>query len=251
MIVHIFQMMKFFMFCTLILFLPIVYSVDYCMDEDVTIDKSGLVTIKGSTNLPILNDLANEAININTNELTSKKGKYWLFEYSSKENVSAIFLRLNLPQGSIINHIKSDQTIGITTENDHIIITFASVDKPLSIIVQYHIVGQKSINYFPWVIAVIILIVILATIISLSRQSKINKLKLNTIKSTLNEAQIKIIDALLEKKGQASQTAIGYMTGLPKSSLSRNIELLSQKEIIQKFYNGTINYLKVHPSYIK
>ncbi|MFW5852874.1 MAG: helix-turn-helix transcriptional regulator [Nanoarchaeota archaeon] len=71
------------------------------------------------------------------------------------------------------------------------------------------------------------------------------------MKLTLNENQLKIIEALLQKEGEASQTQILYLTGVPKSSLSRNLEILAQKQVISKFYNGTSNYIKIHPSLYK
>lgn len=75
--------------------------------------------------------------------------------------------------------------------------------------------------------------------------------KLETLRLTINENQLKILDALIEKKGEASQTTLKYLTGIPKSSLSRNIELMSQKSVISKFYNGTSNHIKIHPSLYK
>ena len=63
---------------------------------------------------------------------------------------------------------------------------------------------------------------------------------------TLNETQLKIVDALLDQDGECSQTKLRHLTGIPKASLSRNLELLSQKHVVSKFYNGTSNYIKVH-----
>ncbi|MFP4423968.1 MAG: helix-turn-helix transcriptional regulator [Candidatus Woesearchaeota archaeon] len=83
------------------------------------------------------------------------------------------------------------------------------------------------------------------------KEKDINHEKLDAIKITLNENQLKIIEALLQKDGEASQTQIQYLTGVPKSSLSRNLEILAQKQVISKFYNGTSNYLKIHPSLYK
>ena len=86
-----------------------------------------------------------------------------------------------------------------------------------------------------------------------SKKSKqvIDEEKLKTIKLTLNENQLKILEALINKGGEASQTQLSYLTDVPKSSLSRNIELMSQKSVISKFYSGTSNYIKLHPSLYK
>ena len=246
--------MKQLLLCIVLLsLLPFTYSLDYYIDGEVTLSKNGDSRVKGTTNIDILEDIPviNEKIDGTTSGLTTKKGKYWLFSIDSKQNLSASFIKVNLPKGAIINYIKSPLSVNIATNEDIITATFFGENKQLEINIQYSMKPKAvgEIAFIPFLI--LIIVIALGTILFIFRSKKksdIDTKKLSTIKSTLNETQIRIIDTLLEKKGQASQTSIQYMTSIPKASLSRNIELLAQKEIIQKFYNGTSNHIKIHPN---
>ena len=239
----------------MVLILPIAYPISYYIDEKITISENGDAYIKGTTNVDLLADVhpVNENIDGRTSELTSKKAKYWLFSYDSKSNLSASYIQVSLPKGAVINYIKSSLSINLATNNDIITATFFGENKQAGITIQYSLSKTSSflLGLIPGLIAVIVVVLAVSLIFLLPKKKikqKIDENKLSAIKPTLNETQIKIIDALLEKKGEASQTAIMYMTNIPKSSLSRNVEILSQKELIQKFYNGTSNYIKLHPS---
>ncbi len=245
--------MKLIPILILLILIPFTYSLEYYLDEEITLKDNGDSEIKGTTNVDFLTEIhpINDNIEGITPELTTKEGKYWLFLYDSKENLSASFIKISLPKGAVINHIKSQLSVNIATDNDVITATFFGDNEPVTIQIQYSLSNKEilDISLLHWLIFISLIAVVAIAVVYLSKNKvRIDTKKLYTIKSTLNETQIKIIDTLLEKKGQASQTAIQYMTGIPKASLSRNIELLAQKEIIQKFYNGTSNHIKLHPS---
>ncbi|MFC1691404.1 helix-turn-helix transcriptional regulator [Nanoarchaeota archaeon] len=82
-------------------------------------------------------------------------------------------------------------------------------------------------------------------------EAEIDHEKITTIRPTLNETQLRILDALIERKGICSQSIIQHMTNIPKSSLSRNIDIMHKKNIIVKYYTGTRNNVKLHPSFYK
>ncbi|MCK5283383.1 MAG: hypothetical protein KAK00_08305 [Nanoarchaeota archaeon] len=235
------------------LIFPFCYSLEYYIDEKITILENGDTNIQGTTNVDFLKDVhpINENIDGITSELTEKKGRYWLFSYNSG-NISASFIEVRLPKGAIINHIKSPLSVNLASKDDTITATFFGENKNSNIKIQYSLANGSSndipIAFWTFIILIIIIAITLFILLGKKKELNLDEKKLLAIKPTLNETQVKIIDALLEKKGQASQTAIQYMTNIPKASLSRNIELLAQKELIQKFYNGTSNYIKIHPS---
>jgi uncharacterized membrane protein len=238
----------------LLFLIPLCYSLEYYIDEEITISDNGDAYIEGSTNLDFLEDIhpIDEKIKGMTSELTTKKRKYWLIDLNPEKNVSAAFIKVNLPKGAEINYIKSPLSVSIASANDIITSTFSGQNKPADIKIQYSITREISNNLLltAFIILAIVAILSFAVIYFMKKKefTKISLKKLEAIKPTLNETQIKIIDALLEKDGETNQTTIMYMTNLPKSSLSRNVELLAQKQIIQKFYDGTSNYIKIHPS---
>jgi uncharacterized membrane protein len=257
-------------FIIAMLLFPSSFGVEYFIEKEIILLDTGDAIIKGSTNLDVLNEIhpISEKIEGVTSELTQKKGKYWLFSYNAQKAVSASFIRLTLPKGAAINYVKTPLTVSIASNDDSITITFSGEQKEVDIQLQYSITNESNESNFSLFLISILAILLLGGLVLYLKAHKkvepkneeskesnssleINTEKLAILRPTLNESQLKIIDALLEKKGEASQTTILYMTALPKSSLSRNIELLAQKEIVQKFYNGTSNYLKIHPAYRK
>jgi uncharacterized membrane protein len=58
--------------------------------------------------------------------------------------------------------------------------------------------------------------------------------KIKIIKKTLAESQEKIVDLLIDAKGELIQKQLQHRSGLPKATLSRNIDVLLKKGIIIK-----------------
>jgi len=263
------------------------YSLEYYVDEDIELDRTGTASIIGETNIDILNYLkpVDDMIDGQTPELTEKKDKFWLFDYEHNETLSSILIDLYLPKHSTINYIDTNMQINIRTSERGILINFFGADKPLKIKVQYSlndedsklVIGQQGQepvlpeqdNTLFLVSGLIILLVIIAILsynlytlkrlvkmpvedeIEPKKSDEINHERINTVRPTLTETQIRIMDAILEKKGQCTQSVIHHMTNIPKSSLSRNIENLHRRNILVKFYNGTTNFVKLHPSFYK
>ena len=241
------------------------FAIEYYIDEEIVLDNDGTAYITGTTNLDILASVKaeNEQISGSTDELTSKKASYWLFAYKSDANISNYLIKLALPEKVEINHIGSKSQVLITTEKKRQILTFIGENQPLDIKAQYCFKKlQKQEGYGIWLTAleIIMAIFLVFAVFTLIRKKakkhkkskkELDEEKLNTIKLTLNDSQLKIIEALVEKNGEASQTQLKHLVNLPKSSLSRNLELMAQKSVISKFYSGTSNYIKLHPSLYK
>lgn len=244
---------------------------DYYIDEDILIENDGTAYVKGTSNLDILSiiDAEDEVIEGYTQELTLKQGLLWKFVYKTDQNLSIYDINVILPEFAEIQSVESDAKVSIRASNNRQIINFKGKGEPMDIEVGYVLPNSKQekepdYTFYYLVIALILGISIGYFILRKPKKKektfhkhekkqeaitdKLDQTKIDTIKLTLNEAQLKILEALIEKKGEASQTTIKYLTGLPKSSLSRNIELMSQKSIVSKFYNGTSNYIKIHPS---
>ena len=61
--------------------------------------------------------------------------------------------------------------------------------------------------------------------------------------NTLTPRQQEIVKILQKNKGQLAQSKLEKISKLPKSSLSRNIESLKRKNILEKTPNGMSNTL--------
>ena len=241
-----------------------VYSEEFFLDEDIIISNDGTAYIKGESNLDILSiiDVKDNRVEGYTQELTLKEGLLWKFVYKTDEELS-YKIDLFLPEFSEIQFIESGGKASLRARENRHMISFEGENQPLDIEVGYVTAStrrQKSNVGVYWV-GLLILSIAVGVYFLLrkkpkkSEKKKMDKVldeeKIKAIKLTLNENQLKILEALIEKKGEASQTTLKHLTGVPKSSLSRNIELMSQRNIIAKFYSGTSNYVKIHPSLYK
>ncbi|MBN2458468.1 hypothetical protein JXB31_05045 [Candidatus Woesearchaeota archaeon] len=250
------------------------------IDEEISLFENGEAFVYGSTNLDLLKYIkpVNMKVEGITHELTQKKDRYWLFIYKTHQNITRSDIRLSLPKDAAINHIRTKHDISISSRADITTITFTGRDMPLDIQVQYSMLDKKEhdASLKAGIIILSVLLVLGLVIYLLHKHSilftagskhrkegqgadsrkgkeshELDKDKLDSAKLLLNDTQLKIIDTLIENKGEASQTKIMHLTGIPKASLSRNIELLSQKEVILKFNAGATNYIKIHPSFYR
>jgi uncharacterized membrane protein len=235
---------------------------DYYINEEIQLDSSGFAQIKGETNLDILSiPLEDNKIDGYTDELTTKDDS-WLFSYSTDQIVRAYVIKLYLPYGSEIHNVNTESRVSISVEENKHVLTFSGQNESFDINVQYTYERNRApmISYgtiivytlfFILLVAILILIIWFFNRLRNKKKKILNQEKLKTIRLTLNENQLKILDALIERKGEASQTQLRYLTNMAKSSLSRNIAIMAQKSIISKYYNGTSNYIKIHPSLYK
>lgn len=240
-----------------------VYGTDFYIDEYILLADDGTAYIKGEANIDVLSiiKVKDGAVEGNTQELTLKEGLLWKFVYTTKTTLASYRIVLFLPEFSEIQSIESTGRTAIGIKDDRHMITFEGENMPLTIEVGYVVPKTTKKTDYSWIyiFGIFLLIAVIGFFIIKKISKKPSKKtsqvlddeKIKTIKMTLNENQLKILEALIEKKGEASQTALKYLTGIPKSSLSRNLELMSQRNIVAKFYSGTSNYVKIHPSLYK
>jgi hypothetical protein len=108
-----------------------VYS--YYADITINVDKTGLVIIDGKTNYP---DLIG---GYQTNEFTSKKGKYWFLNISFDERFSSFIYRIELPKYATVNYIRTPDLSRFEHKGEGLVIIGTGEDKPFNILVQYSI----------------------------------------------------------------------------------------------------------------
>jgi len=252
------------LYCTLIIAIlsTSTLATEYYIDQEIEIMENGDAVVDGITNVDLFSDLGldGDIIQGTTSELTSKSGKYWLVEYNNDQTISNYIIKIKFPKHVKINHIGSKSKLLVEDYEGHTILTFIGTDQILDIKVQYSFSGVDSNESFfmsYWFYLALIVVGLIIYLVGASGETKdktkkehkqktLNKTKLDTIKLTLNETQLKIVDALLDQDGECSQTKLRHLTGIPKASLSRNLELLSQKHVVSKYYNGTSNYIKVN-----
>ncbi|PNX49017.1 MAG: hypothetical protein BV457_02585 [Thermoplasmata archaeon M9B1D] len=234
--------------CTLlilIIYLPSTSAQDYYADLKIDVDSYGFVTIDGTTNHPDL--LAK-----NTEIYTSKKQSYWLLNITKNEIFTDFVYVLTLPQGSSINYIKSSGFIQIEDEQGNLIINGFGQNELFSIQIQYQIgklTDEESIKFDPIFIFLITIIIILIAIlfgIYLKEKAKTQNLIQDGYDfKGLNQRQKQIMNLLIDKKTPLTQTDIQKQLNIPKAAVSRNIQRLELKGLIEKEQIGMSNLIRL------
>jgi len=240
-----------FFLLLLLIYLPSTHADDYYADVDITVDKSGFVTIDGSTNHP---DLLIE----NTGIYTSKEKNFWLLNITKYDFFSDFTFTLTLPEGASINYIKSSGHIRIEEDQGNLVIKGFGKNTNLSVIVQYQLEKNSEILGVNTVDINIVLIVIILVLIglffivyfkgidkkSIDESKSPNNLDDDSLKG-LNKRQKDIMQLLLKSRIPMTQNDIQRELGIPKASVSRNIRRLELKGLIEKEKIGMSNLIRL------
>lgn len=218
-----------------ILLIPLAFAnQDLYGDVFIEINERGEVTISGITNNPEL---------IGTfHDLTSKTGKYWIFNISSDEVYADLLFKVVFPEHTEITYIKSTAQIRIGSEGNAPIIRGIIKNKELEILVQYYFEDAEKKSYFIIILKILLALLIAIIAIYLLMVSKRKKTEEQNILKDLTERQ-KNIYSLLRKKDGVTQKYLEKKLNLPKSSISRNIDAMVRKNILNKINKGNSNMI--------
>lgn len=233
-----------------IIFIPLVHSEEYYANITIEIDESGFVTIDGLTNHPDL-------IAKNTEVYTSKKQSYWLLNITKEDVFSDYVFEIILPEGASVNYIKSSGFIRIEENLGTLTVKGFGQNESLSIIVQYQIIKGEDIAFFGLEFFIIIIIILLVIVIIFIIMISNNKRK--TLENTsdhaldeikyyhkgLSDRQKKIIDILIERNRPLTQTEIQKNLDIPKAAVSRNINALELKGLVEREKIGISNLIRL------
>jgi len=209
----------------------------YYADVDMDVAGDGTVSISGVTNHPMLAAGS-------TAGYTSKKGSYWVLNITTPETFSNYLYTLRMPQGSVINYVKTSGRVAIREEGSRIIIDGVGRDEPLMILIQYSINPAGSINWLMFfTLFVIIISSLLAAYLYLKRIRTATKKK-KYEPETLTERQLMIVRFLEKSGGMTTQKNLETSIKIPKSSLSRNIDSLVNRGILKRERKGMTNIVR-------
>ncbi len=234
---------------TLFLFIscyPSVAAEEYYADLDIYVDKSGFVTIDGFTNYP---DLLVE----NTEIYTSKEKSFWLLNITKYDFFSKFIFTLTLPEGTSINYIKSSGNIRIKEDQGNLVIEGFGENTNLSVLVQYQFEKySESLGAYPVDINMVLIFIILVLIVLFfivyfkeMYKKSINESKIPDSLKGLNKRQKDIMQLLLKNNIPMTQNDIQRELGIPKAAVSRNIQRLELKGLIEKEQIGISNLIRL------
>ena len=75
--------------------------------------------------------------------------------------------------------------------------------------------------------------------------------RMRDLMETLSESEAQVVQFLIDNKGSATQAKIMHSTGIPKASLSRYIDKLEQKKIIETTKIGKVNKVKLSKWFLR
>ena len=226
-----------------------VSAVEYYADVVVDVNAEGTAEITGTTNHP--------AFMVGTTDnLTSKKGTYWLLDISPQEQFSDYIFKVILPEKAVINYVKAPSQVRIAEEGSRLTITGTGKNQRLSIQIQYYFdtTPQKSLlgELLLWFGPVLALIIIGLALLYLARRKEKQlgpkpeqSTGLSYNPDTLTDRQKQILDIIKGSKTFVTQAMIERTIKIPKSSISRNIDSLMRKGILKKEKRGMSNILSL------
>lgn len=233
------------------------FSDEYYGDLKIVIDELGKTSISGTTNY-------NDLIVTNSDKFTSKKGSIWTFELLVPVEFSEFIFELELPAKTQVNYLKTTPTFRITSgDNDNIKVIGTGENRKLSILVQYVFDEDlKLFTFFGYYFSYLILglIVLLIFGFMIFRKIKKNKimdkaedkieqvvsevLNFDYSKLNLNQRQIRIVE-ILKRYEKISQKDLEIELGIPKASVSRNLQSLCAKKVVLIEKNGISNIVSL------
>lgn len=237
------------------------FAQNYYADIKINVDNSGLVLINGNTNYE-------DFLNISTNKFTSKQADNWILNITTNEIFDYYIFELEMPENTVISYIKTTQNVRFDTSNNKFLIIGTGNNKNFELIIQYQL--KKDVNYqrgssffiFSVFFLILTFILALSFLIYLRRLNKINS-NLNQIPNDFKEEKLKVIEnnekilekysflpqrqkdiiKILQTRDSISQKELEKILKIPKSSISRNINSLEARKLIEKKQSGNTNFL--------
>lgn len=225
-----------FVFLTVLLS-SFVYSQEYYADILFDVHSDGIISMKGDSNYVLFQD------SNYLNMLTQKQKGVWLFSLSTEEEFSDAIITVKLPPRAVITYLKVPQLSSIEDTNSGIHITSVVEDKPVLILIQYTIAPKTPFGLSLLYVYIIGGVMLLAGVYYLYVLYLQFKKKEQQQYAHLTTRQQEILRVIQRQGGLVTQATIEKLLQMPKSSLSRNIDSLVKKEMIEKKVTGMTNTL--------
>jgi len=230
----------------LVLFLPNVFSKTYYADLTFDVSNTGAVNIQGASNHPLFSEGT-------TDNFTSKKGAYWTLNITAEDVFSDYIYKVILPEGSVINYIKTPENVRIEESNGRINLISTGTNEKFFVAVQYKIVqGQENSNSVYFISLPVIIVLGVVLFIALKKRKNKEKPKEKEAKKEdipelkgLSTRQKQIVKILFNEKKPLTQGQLMERMKIPKASVSRNLRTLELKGVIEKEKAGMSNIIRL------
>jgi uncharacterized membrane protein len=254
----------------LILLASFSYAQEYYADLTIVVNSDGTANSQGITNDPELSPGT-------YHDLTSKRGVYWVLNITSENYFSDYIITVLLPQGAEFNYLKASGRSRVSYDNG-IKIVSSGTDN-LSLVVQYQITQREKSLRIYWILFGLFVFFIVLFLsrklwlnslagleeLSNKKRNKSNSVRLKenkekenketderiaVLKKTLGETQANILDLIMEEGGSITQKQLQHKLGVPKATLSRNVDSLVKKNIVHKQSRGMTNVISINNEFL-
>lgn len=249
-----------FIFLTL-LFLSLISAEEFHADVKINVNTSDWIEILGITNHPKL-------IAGKTQEYISIDGAYYILNITIEDNFSGYAYDISFPINTIITPIEISGDFRMETQERRLHLIGAGENGPIYIIAQYSFDDEHeqldrnknlSANSNPrgmlselLMVQIILILLLIALLIfggfyllkHRKKPEEFERPKYNP--EALTDRQKLIMNYLEKKKKPVTQAELQREIGLPKASLSRNIDTLIKKGIVSKERKGMTNIIFIN-----
>jgi uncharacterized membrane protein len=171
-----------------------------------------------------------------TNYYTSKTGCDWYFSFNPPNPFEEINLKLYLPANSLLKSIDSNLDYVIGYDNS-LVLTFQGLNETPRISVNYAFKRVQESNYFLLLIPLLCGVLIVVIVWFSVKKRKVE----DKVLRVLSKRERQVMLTLKNLGGNVKQSKLRQVTGLPKSTLSRTINSLQKKGLIEKQGHGMTN----------
>ena len=213
----------------------------YYADVVIDVEDNGYVSITGYSDNP---DLQSRT----TQMYTTKDRDYWILNISPEGIFSEYVAEIRFPPNAAINYINVPRLISVSEESGRIVVTMTGTNQTFYIVAQYSVLptGQADVNYYIIISFAMLLLAALLGYYAFSRSRRRGPepgFAYNP--HAFTDRQSKIVEAIKSGGGHMTQSTLQKKTGLPKASLSRNIDALIRKGVLVKEEKGMTNLLSL------
>lgn len=218
-----------------ILVFPVIHA-SYYADVSFDVAETGFISVSGSTNHPNLTA---------THDFTSKSGPVWTLDVSLPDFEVFVY-EIMLPRHAVVSYVRVPNLVAIEERQGRVTIRGSGRNQDLTAKVQYTIEPQKQHSSFILLGSIIVFLIIASSYFMLKKYQKthLKTLPHDIPLDSLTERQQAIMKIVIAK-GSVTQSYLQKELGYPKAALSRNIESLRQRDLIEKFPKGMTNYIQV------
>jgi uncharacterized membrane protein len=217
---------------------PCAFSQGFYADVLFDIGPDGKVDISGTTNHPEISPLSG------SDDFTLKNKRYWSVNISAEGSFESYIAKVRLPPEASLNYLRASNVLSIGEDDGRIAVAITGRDEPLSFFAQYSLKEEEGYSFLPYLLVLPILVVPgILIFVYLRKRRGISRLSF----SSLTDRQAVIVRTVMNNKGSMAQSELEKCLGIPKASLSRNIESLVRKNMIVREPKGMTNQITLKP----